>query len=90
MRKDSNKPEDYVPGDEVCRSCIGITYMSQYMREKKKIHWCFGHRSKLPNTVEPKNLKDFERGVEKDFEWQIAVGKSYLRDYQQVQVIYLL
>ena len=84
MRKDSDKPENYVSGDEVCRSCLGITYMSLYMREKKKIHWCIGYRSKLPKIVEPKHLKEFERGVEKDFEWQISVGKAYPRNCQQV------
>ena len=84
MRKDSDKPEDYVPGDGVCRSCLGITYTSLYMRENKKTHWCIGYRNNLPKIVEPKHLKELERRAEKDFEWQIAVGKSYPRDCERV------
>lgn len=68
--------DDFVPGDDVCRSCTGITYISQAMKENRKVAWCIGMRK--TEKFSQQRLEQLEKEAEKDFAYQISVGNTRL------------
>lgn len=70
--------DDFVPGDDVCRTCTGITYISQAMKENRKVPWCIGIRKTLTTKLPQQRLEQLEKEAEKDFEWQISIGNTRL------------
>lgn len=83
MKKEDPK-DDFLPGDDVCRTCTGITYMSQLMREERKIPWCIGMRKTLTAKIPQQRLEQFEKEAEKDFVWQISIGNCGILHKQEI------
>jgi hypothetical protein len=76
MVKKTEPKDVFLPGDDVCRTCTGITYMSQQMRESRKTPWCIGMRKTLTAKIPQQRLEQFEKEAERDIEWQVSIGKN--------------
>jgi hypothetical protein len=80
MKKEDPKDKDvYIPGDEVCTFCYGITYIYQTMRGNRKSSLCIGVRKISPEKIALHDLDQFEKHADRDFLRQICIGSA--RDF---------
>lgn len=78
-KEDPKDKDDYLPGDEVCTICYGITYMYQTMRGNRTSSLCIGVRKILPEKIDLHRLDQFEKRADRDFLRQICIGSA--RDF---------
>lgn len=64
MSKQSAVPKDYVPGDEICKSCLGIAYLDKEMKKRKETYKCLGIKRTLRRTVPLEDLEKYDKETE--------------------------
>lgn len=75
--KPDNNPKDFVPGDDVCKSCTGIVYYTQAMRKNGEIPVCFGKKSTLTKRIPLDKIEELDKKTSKtDLKTYICIGYS--------------
>lgn len=72
-----NKPKDFIPGDDVCKSCTGIVYFTKSMRAKGDVPVCIGKKTTLTKKIPVDKLEELDKKTnKKDLEVYICLGYS--------------
>jgi hypothetical protein len=74
-----SKPKDFVPGDDVCKSCTGIIYFTKAMRENGETPLCIGKKTTLSRKIPLEKLEELDKKTAKpDLATYICVGNFYI------------
>lgn len=75
MSKKNAVPKDYVLGDEICKSCIGIAYLDKEMKKRNEQYRCLGIKKTLMRTVPLEMLEKYDKQTDEiDADKYICIG----------------
>jgi hypothetical protein len=76
MSRNPTVPKDYIPGDEICKSCIGIAYLDKEMKKRNEHYTCFGIKRTLTRTVPMENLEKHDKREDNDSDKIVCIGNN--------------